>query len=101
MFRMFNPFVLMPCLICLYDVLSMICPLRVPVWAKILLSLVLACGLLKIFLKRFLHISILKNIRTPLHDDVRRRLQWSDTQTVNRFAALQILLALLTAAVLL
>lgn len=42
----------MPCLICLYDILSMICPLRVPVWAKILLALVLACGLLKIFLLR-------------------------------------------------
>ena len=29
-------------------------------------------GILKISLKRFLHISILKNTRTPLHDHVRK-----------------------------
>ena len=49
---MFNPFLLMPCLICLYDILSMVLPLKFSLWGKILLSLVLACGLLKIFLLR-------------------------------------------------
>ena len=49
---MFNPFLLMPCLICLYDILSMVLPLRFSLWGKILLSLILACGLLKIFLLR-------------------------------------------------
>lgn len=46
-------------------------------------------GLIKIFLKRFLHISILKNTRTPLHDEVRKNRGWSDTQTVIRFCILQ------------
>ncbi len=52
-------------------------------------------GLVKIFLKRFLKISVLKNIRTPLHDEVRRNRGWSDTQVVQRFALLQAMLAML------
>ncbi len=51
-------------------------------------------GLVKIFLLRFLKISILRNIRTPLHDHVRKEKGWSDTQVVFRFAIIQILLAL-------
>lgn len=50
-------------------------------------------GLVKIFLLRFLKIRILKNTRTPLHDHVRKVWGWSDTQTVFRFAILQIMLA--------
>ena len=46
-------------------------------------------GILKISLKRFLHISILKNTRTPLHDHVRKRLGWSDEQVVARWLILQ------------
>ena len=46
-------------------------------------------GLAKISLKRFLKISILKNIRTPLHDHARKNMGWSDPQTVYRFAILQ------------
>lgn len=50
-------------------------------------------GLVKLFLKRFLKISILKNTRTPIHDHVRKRFGWSDTQVVARFLILQVLLA--------
>lgn len=50
-------------------------------------------GILKISLKRFLHISILKNTRTPLHDHVRKNLpeghRWSDEQVVARWVILQ------------
>ena len=46
-------------------------------------------GIIKISLKRFLHISILKNTRTPLHDHVRKRMGWSDEQVVARWLILQ------------
>ena len=50
-------------------------------------------GLVKVFLLRFLKIAILKNTRTPLHDHVRLKYKWSDSQVVIRFVILQILLA--------
>ncbi len=50
-------------------------------------------GLVKVFLLRFLKIRILKNVRTPLHDHVRKVWDWSNTQTVFRFAIIQIILA--------
>lgn len=50
-------------------------------------------GLLKIFLLRFCKIHILTKVRTPLHDHVRKIWGWSNTQTVFRFAIIQILLA--------
>ena len=46
-------------------------------------------GILKISFKRFLHISILKNTLTPLHDHVRKRKGWSDEQVVARWLILQ------------
>lgn len=46
-------------------------------------------GILKISFKRFLHISILKNTLTPLHDHVRRRMVWSDEQVVARWLIMQ------------
>ncbi len=49
-------------------------------------------GLVKISLKRFLKISVLKNIRTPIHDHVRKNKGWSNPQTVYRFAAVQAIL---------
>ena len=49
---MFNPFVLVPCLICLYTVLSMIIPLRIPALAKLFLALVPVAGIAKMFLLR-------------------------------------------------
>lgn len=50
-------------------------------------------GLLKVFLLRFLKIHILTNVRTPLHDHVRKVWGWSNTQTVFRFAIIQIILS--------
>ena len=50
-------------------------------------------GLVKVFLLRFLKIRIMKNIRLPLHDHVRKEWNWSNTQTVFRFAIIQIILA--------
>lgn len=50
-------------------------------------------GLVKVFLKRFLKISILKNTRTPIHDHVRRKFGWSDTQVVVRYVIIQVMLA--------
>ena len=50
-------------------------------------------GLIKIFLLRFFRIRILTKVRTPLHDHVRKKWDWSNTQTVFRFAIIQILLA--------
>lgn len=52
-------------------------------------------GLIKIFLKRFLKISILKKTRTPLHDEVRKNRGWSDAQVVIRFAIAQVILSLI------
>ena len=49
---MFNPFMLMPCLICLYGMLSMIIPLKIPMWAKIILALLMMSGPSKMFLLR-------------------------------------------------
>ena len=45
-------------------------------------------GLIKVSLLRFLKIHILKNVRTPIHDHVRKNKNWSDAQTVIRFAVL-------------
>ena len=50
-------------------------------------------GLIKIFLKRFLKISILKNTRTPIHDHLRKNRGWSDTQVVSRFLIIQVILS--------
>lgn len=50
-------------------------------------------GILKITLKRFLKIWILKNTRTPLHDEARKNRGWSDTQVVLRFTMVQVLIS--------
>lgn len=50
-------------------------------------------GLLKVSLIRVFRIHIMKNIRTPLHDHVRKVKEWSNTQTVFRFAIIQIVLS--------
>ena len=63
----------------------------------ILLILDGGLGLVKVALLRFLKIRILKNTRTPLHDHVRKNLGWSNTQTVFKFAILQIVIAFATA----
>lgn len=64
-------------------------------FAYILLSAVLLvdgiAGLIKIFLKRFFKIEVLKNVRTPIHDEMRKNHGWSDTQVVIRFSLVQVL----------
>lgn len=68
------------------------CPiLYIPV--AIVLILDGGLGLVKVFLLRFLKIHILKNVRTPLHDHVRKVWDWSNTQTVFRFAIIQIIVS--------
>ena len=51
-------------------------------------------GLIKVSLLRFFHVKVLKNIRTPIHDHVRKNKDWSDAQVVFRFAILQIVIGL-------
>lgn len=58
-------------------------------------------GLLKVSLIRFLKIHILKKVRTPLHDHVRKVMGWSNTQTVFRFAIIQIVVSFVTVYLLL
>ncbi|MCR5656060.1 MAG: phospho-N-acetylmuramoyl-pentapeptide-transferase [Butyrivibrio sp.] len=70
-------------------------------FAYLILSLVLildgGLGLLKVSLIRFLKIHIMKNIRTPIHDHVRKNMDWSGPQVVARFAIAQIILSVLFA----
>ena len=69
------------------------CPLLyIPV--AIVLILDGGLGLLKVALIRTFKIYILKNTRTPLHDHVRKNLGWSNTQTVFRFAIIQIVVSM-------
>ena len=51
-------------------------------------------GLIKVSFMRFLHIKIMQNIRTPIHDHMRKNKDWSDTQVVFRFTIVQIILGL-------
>ena len=51
-------------------------------------------GLFKVSCMRFLHIKPLKNIRTPIHDHMRKNKGWSDPQVVFRFAIIQIVIGL-------
>jgi phospho-N-acetylmuramoyl-pentapeptide-transferase len=51
-----------------------------------------ATGLLKVALLRFFKIGIFKQVRYPLHDHVRQRWGWSNTQVLVRFVILQAVL---------
>ncbi len=57
--------------------------------AAIILIIDGGLGLIKVSLLRFLKIKIMTNIRTPIHDHVRKNKGWSDTQVVIRFAIIQ------------
>ncbi len=46
-------------------------------------------GIVKVSLLRFLKISIMKNIRTPIHDHLRKNKGWSNTQTIYRLNIVQ------------
>ena len=50
-------------------------------------------GLIKVSFMRFLHIKIMQNIRTPIHDHMRKNKSWSDAQVVFRFAIIQLVIA--------
>lgn len=52
-------------------------------------------GLIKVALLRFLKIKILKNVRTPIHDHVRKVWGWSNTHTVYRFSIIQVILSMI------
>ena len=58
-------------------------------------------GLIKVALLRFLKIHIFKNTTMPLHDHVRKTIGWSNTQTVFRFAIIQIVISIATVYLLL
>ena len=51
-------------------------------------------GLVKVALLRFFKIHILKDVRTPIHDHVRKKLEWSNAQVVFRFAIIQIIVSM-------
>ena len=51
-------------------------------------------GLIKVSLLRFFKIRILTNVRTPIHDHVRKVKGWSNTQAVYRFTIIQIIISL-------
>lgn len=53
-------------------------------------------GLIKVTLIRVFKFHILKNTLTPLHDHVRKKKGWSNTQTVFRFAIIQIVISAAT-----
>ena len=50
-------------------------------------------GLIKVSFMRFLHIKIMQNIRTPIHDHMRKNKSWSDAQVVFRFSIIQLVIA--------
>lgn len=59
----------------------------------ILLILDGGLGLIKVTLLRFFKIHILRNTLTPLHDNLRKRRGWSDTQVVFRLTIIQTLIS--------
>ena len=50
-------------------------------------------GLITVSFIRFLHINLMQNIRTHIHDHMRKNKGWSDAQVVFRFAIIQIVIA--------
>lgn len=54
-----------------------------------------ASGIVKISLKRFFRISILKNTLTPIHDHLRKRLNWPNQQVTVRVTILQCMISAL------
>ena len=58
-------------------------------------------GLVKVFIMRFFKIPFLKNIRFPLHDELRKNKGWKDVPVVLFMIACQIVVSVLTAVILL
>ncbi|SFG52525.1 phospho-N-acetylmuramoyl-pentapeptide-transferase [Lachnospiraceae bacterium C7] len=65
----------------------------------LLLALVLivdgGIGLVKVSIIRATKVNIMKNITTPLHDHARKKISWSNTQVVMRFAIIQIVVSVI------
>jgi len=49
-------------------------------------------GIIKISLKRFFHISILKNTTTPFHDHLRKKIGWTNPQVTTRISIMHIII---------
>lgn len=52
-------------------------------------------GLVKLTMMRVFKIGFMKNIRLPLHDHARKKIGWSDTQTVFRFVIIATVICVL------
>lgn len=52
-------------------------------------------GLIKVTLIRFFKLHVMTDLRTPIHDHMRKNLEWSDTQVVSRFVIIQVFISLL------
>ena len=51
-------------------------------------------GLIKVSCMRYLKLNIMQNLRTPIHDHMRKNKDWSDSQVVFRFCIIQIIIGL-------
>ena len=80
--------------------IALICLNFMPVYLCFFVAAVIIAdggiGLVKVVLLRFFKIHVLKNVRTPLHDYVRKDKGWSDGQVVFRFALIQIIVSVST-----
>ena len=75
-----------------FSFLKLHCPLLfIPL--AIILIIDGGLGLIKVSFIRFLHINLMQNIRTPIHDHMRKNKGWSDAQVVFRFAIIHIVVA--------
>ncbi|MDO5381524.1 MAG: phospho-N-acetylmuramoyl-pentapeptide-transferase [Eubacteriales bacterium] len=75
-----------------FTFLKLHCPLLyIPL--AILLIIDGGLGLIKVSFMRFLHIKLMQNVRTPIHDHMRKNKGWSDSQVVFRFAIIQTIIA--------
>lgn len=69
------------------------------IFAAFMLILDGGLGLIKVSAIRYLKLQgFMKNIRTPIHDHMRKIKGWSDTQVVFRFSILQIIISLVVIA---
>lgn len=51
-------------------------------------------GLIKVSCMRYLKLNVMQNLRTPIHDHMRKNKDWSDSQVVFRFCIIQIIIGL-------
>lgn len=51
-------------------------------------------GLIKVSCMRYLKLNVMQNLRTPIHDHMRKNKDWSDSQVVFRFTIIQIIIGL-------